>query len=73
MVDIFRTIERASIRRMEPYHSQFLGDALRDSIKGDRSLFERVWGLCAPAAWAPPRKAKILNEFRFDGGREWIW
>ena len=69
MVDIFRTIETATRQRMERIHSQFLGDALRDSIEGDRSLFDGVWGLCAPEAWETPRDAEILNELRLNGGQ----
>ena len=68
VVDIFRTI-RNTTRRIEPFHSQFLGDALRASLKGERALFDRVWALCAPVDWEPARSASIRNEWALDGGQ----
>lgn len=66
-LNIFQCIENTT-RRIEPFHSQFLGDALKASLKGDRTLFDGVWRLCAPADWNPPQDAKVKNEFKLDGG-----
>lgn len=68
VVDIFRTIQKTT-SKIEPFHSQFLGDALRESVEGERSLFDRVWGLCAPQEWTLPRNPEILNERALEGGQ----
>ena len=67
-INIFQTIKDTT-HRIEPFHSQFLGDALRASLAGDRSLFEEIWNLCTPVDWAPPKNAKVKNEFKLDGGQ----
>ena len=68
-MNIFESIGRAT-RRIEPFHSQFLADALQDSIKGDRSLFEAVWRLTTPDGpdrWDTPVEAKIVAEETVSG------
>ena len=60
-MNIFETMEKTS-RRIEPFHSQFLADALQDSIGGDRSLFNAVWRLVAPEVWEAPERADINAE-----------
>lgn len=67
-LNIFQTI-RNTTHRIEPFHSQFLGDALNASREADRALFDGVWNLCAPDDWAPPRDAKVSNEFALDGAQ----
>ena len=67
-LNIFQTIRNAT-HRIEPFHSQFLGDALNASRVGDRALFDGVWNLCAPNDWAPPQNAKVSNEFELDGAQ----
>ena len=62
VVNIFETTEKTS-RRIEPFHSQFLADALVASIDGgDRSLFNAVWRLAAPEVWEAPERADINAE-----------
>ena len=60
-MNIFESIER-STRRMEPFHSQFLADALQESIEGDRSLFDAVWRLTSPKEWEVPVEVTIGAE-----------
>ena len=60
-MNIFETINSVS-ERDEPYHSQFLADALNESLTGDRSLFERVWKLTAREDWQAPDNAEITSE-----------
>ena len=60
-MNIFETIEKTS-KRIEPFHSQFLADALQASIGGDRSLFNAVWRLAAPGQWDLPESAEISAE-----------
>ena len=60
-MNIFESIEGVT-RRIEPFHSQFLTDALQASIDGDRSLFNGVWRLTACKDWDPPAKPKITAE-----------
>ena len=60
-MNIFESIGRTT-RRIEPIHSQFLADALLDSVNGDRSLFEAFWTLVAPAAWKTPEAPEIRAE-----------
>ena len=60
-MNIFETMEKTS-RRIEPFHSQFLADALQASIGGDRSLFNAVWRLAAPEVWEAPERADINAE-----------
>lgn len=69
-MNIFKTIGTVS-SRSEPYHSQFLADALNDSLslKGDRSLFEGIWRLAAPHCWEVPDKALISAEKDAGDGR----
>ena len=60
-MNIFETIEGAA-SKTEPFHSRFLADALEESSKGDRSLFEAVWTLVAPSEWEAPERPEILRE-----------
>ena len=60
-MNIFESIEGVT-RRIEPFHSQFLADALKASINGDRSLFNAVWRLTAPGWGDPPANPKITAE-----------
>ena len=60
-MNIFESIGRTT-RRIEPFHSQFLADALQESIGGDRSLFEAVWRLTTPDEWEAPTRATIAAE-----------
>ena len=36
---------------IEPFHSRFLAEALKESLRGDRSLFAEVWRLAKPSSW----------------------
>ena len=54
-LNIFQTI-KCTTHRIEPFHAQFLGDALRASLTEDRSLFDGIWNLCAPADWRPTKR-----------------
>ena len=67
-MNIFETIGRVS-RRYEPYHSQFLTDALESSLKCDRSLIDDVWKLAAPPDWEPPEQAAVSAEEVVESGR----
>ena len=60
-MNIFESIEGVT-RRIEPFHSQFLADALQASIDGDRSLFNAVWRLTAADGWDVPANPKITAE-----------
>ncbi len=51
------------IGRTEPIHTKFLVASLKESAKGDRSLFEAVWGLVAPSKWEIPECPEIMAEF----------
>ena len=67
-MNIFESIGRAT-RRTEPFHSQFLADALTDSIEGDRSLFEAVWRMTTPNGWEVPEQVGIVAEDVVERGR----
>ena len=60
-MNIFETIEKTTTR-IEPFHSQFLADALQASIGSDRLLFNAVWRLAAPEVWEAPVRADINAE-----------
>ena len=60
-LNIFQTIE-STTHRIEPFHSQFLADALGASLSEDRSLFDGFWKLAAPPHWPVPRKATVKTE-----------
>ena len=60
-MNIFESIEGVT-RRIEPFHSQFLADALKASINGDRSLFNGVWRLTARDGWDVPENPEINAE-----------
>ena len=68
-MNIFETIQRAQPHRIEPFHSQFLADALEESRKGDCSLFEAVWNLAAPEGWEVPLRPKLSAEKKLEDGR----
>lgn len=51
----------------EMFHSEFLGAALRTSLNGDRSLFEGMWGRCAPDCWDCPENARVVTEHGWRG------
>ena len=67
-LNVFETI-RSTTRRIEPFHSQFLADALDASRNGDRSLFDGFWQLAAPPNWPIPRKATVKTELDAGNGR----
>lgn len=60
-VNIFESIAKVT-SRYEPFHSQFFGDVLSDSLKGDRCLFEEFWRLAAPDGWGVPLAADVKTE-----------
>ena len=66
-MNIFETIRKVT-RGTEQYHSQFLADALADSLNGDRSLFDAVWKLTAPPHWEIPAHAVVSSEERVRTG-----
>ena len=72
-LNIFGSIERAT-RRIEPFHSQFLTDALNESLSNDRTLFDRVWKLATPKGWKAPKKPCVKSEYSFceSGGGQRI-
>ena len=65
-MNIFESIERTT-RRIEPFHSRFLADALQDSIEGDRSLFDAVWRLTTPDGWEVPEEPTVKAEAEVPG------
>ena len=67
-LNVFETI-RSTTGRIEPFHSQFLADALDASLNGDRSLFEGFWELAKPPDWPIPRKATVKTEQDAGNGR----
>lgn len=66
-MNIFETIEKVT-SGIEQYHSQFLVDALADSLNGDRSLFDSVWRLAAPPGWEVPEHAEVRPEEQVERG-----
>ena len=60
-VNIFESIRKVT-SRIEPFHSQFLADALTDSLNGNRALFDKFWRLAAPDGWEVPERAEIEAE-----------
>lgn len=64
-MNIFEIIE-CTTSRTEPFHSQFLAAALRQSSRGDRDLFERFWKLVAPCEWDVPKHPEVSSEVRLD-------
>lgn len=66
--NIFEIIRKVT-SRTEPFHSEFLAQALCDSVKGDRSLFDTVWKLVAPKDWDIPPDPKIESEKRLKDGK----
>ena len=67
-LNVFETI-LSTTRRIEPFHSQFLADALDASLNDDRSLFDGIWKLAAPPDWPIPRKATVETEQDAGNGR----
>ena len=70
-MNIFETIGKAT-SRIERFHSQFLADALCESLKGNRSLFDQVWTLVAPSGWEIPERSdqvRVIPEQGVEGGR----
>ena len=70
-MNIFETIGKATSRN-ERFHSQFLADALCESLSGDRSLFNQVWKLVTPPEWEIPKSSdqvKVIPEQRLEEGR----
>ncbi len=67
-MNVFETIGRVSSRR-EPYHSQFLADALKCSLATDRTLFDALWKLAAPPDWKTPHQARVSAEEVVERGR----
>ena len=64
-LNIFESI-RSTTRRIEPFHSQFLADALCASLNGDRTLFDAFWRLAAPDGWEVPDTSRIKPEQMVD-------
>lgn len=62
-LNIFETIQKAQPGRTEPFHSQFLADAMAESLKPgqDRSLFDGVWQLTT-TDWEVPEHAEVIPE-----------
>ena len=60
-VNIFESIGSVTTR-IEPFHSQFLGDVLSDSLDGNRDLFDGFWRLAAPDSWGVPESAEVRTE-----------
>ncbi len=58
---VFRTLRRVTSRQ-EAFHSHYLCDALRQSLEGDRSLFDHVWRRVAPSGWAVPEVVEVMTE-----------
>ena len=70
-MSIFETIGKVTTR-IERFHSQYLADALTESLQGDRTLFNGVWDLVTPDCWDLPERpdeVKVLSEVVLDGGR----
>lgn len=70
-LNIFETIEKVT-SGIERFHSQFLADALIESLSGDRSLFDGVWKLVAPSGWETPgrlEQVRVIAEQRVEGGQ----
>ena len=70
-MNIFETIGKVTTR-LERFHSQYLADALKESLQCDRRLFNGVWDLVTPADWDLPelsKDVKVSTEVDLDGGR----
>ncbi len=67
-LNIFEVI-RKTTSRTEPFHSEFLGEALRVSASGNRSLFDAVWRLAAPDNWDIPHSPRIETEEKAEKDR----
>ena len=67
-LNIFRSI-LTTTKRTEPFHSQFLADALNVSLGEGRELFDGFWKLAAPAGWNPPGNPKVTSELFLEDGR----
>jgi hypothetical protein len=67
-MNIFETIRKVT-SGYEQYHSQFLADALAESLSGDCSLFNEVWKITAPSDWEIPDHADITSEEVVERGR----
>lgn len=66
-MNIFSVIEQAT-RQIEPFHSRYLAEVLRESLAGDRAFFDSFWRLAVDgdAAWPVPREAEVVTEYPFD-------
>ena len=62
-MNIFETIARVT-HRIEPFHSTYLGDALRESLAGDPLLFAGIWTLATgrDPDWPVPTDAEVRTE-----------
>ena len=62
-MNIFETIARVN-HRIEPFHSAYLGDALRESLARDRRLFAGIWTLATGGNpdWPVPTDAEVRTE-----------
>ena len=67
-LNIFESIRQVTSRQ-EPFHSQFVCDALSASLHRGRSLFEDVWKLLAPADWSVPAAAEVKAEAKLRDSR----
>ena len=68
MLNVFNSIRKAT-HRTEPFHSQFLADALIASTQSDQSLFDAVWRLAAPEGWNVPDSPDVHTEHHTGDGR----
>ena len=62
-MNIFSVI-RSATHRTEPFHSIFLGEALKESLSDDRSLFDQFWNLSVGADpdWPRPHRPIVKSE-----------
>jgi len=69
-MNIFQTIGQTT-RRIEPFHSQFFADVLKESFEGDQELFRGFWSLVMdrPSSDPLPTKVKIEAEKFVGSGR----
>ncbi|NQW16056.1 MAG: hypothetical protein HQ478_01075 [Chloroflexi bacterium] len=54
------TVIGLTTRRIEPFHSMFLVEALKDSLNDHRILFDRFWSMAASDAWETPSSPTVV-------------
>lgn len=62
-MNIFEVIGQVT-HRIEPFHSEFLAEALEESMRGDRRLFDGVWSAATgnDVDWSVPKQADVTSE-----------